>query len=67
MAIAKLVYYCPKCDGYFSESGNCPVCQSELGEKALINITELRLLIQKMATPEGVTKMLTRLKAWLEE
>ncbi len=67
MAIAKLVYYCSKCDGYFSERGNCPVCQSELEEKALLNIAELQLLIEKVTTPEGITKMLTKLKVWLEE
>ena len=67
MAIAKLIYYCPKCDAYFGDLGTCPVCQTELETKAVVNAYELTQLIRKMATPEGLVHLVTSLQAWLEE
>lgn len=64
--IAKLIYYCPKCDSFFSQPGNCPGCQSELETKAAINAYELKHLIEKLSTPEGIVKIMTGLKAYLE-
>ncbi|GAH87359.1 unnamed protein product [marine sediment metagenome] len=67
MAIAKIIYYCPKCDAYFGDPGTCPVCQSGLEPKAAVNAYELGQLIKKMATPEGLVHLVTSLQAWLEE
>lgn len=73
--IATLVYHCSKCDDYFNQPGNCPVCsafpyllqQQLLEEAVVINAYELRQLIKKMATPEGVALLLTKFKEWLEQ
>lgn len=69
--IAMLIYYCPKCDAYFEGDvlptvGRCPVCESELETKAAINADELKCLIHELLTPQGIVKMMTALKAWLE-
>ena len=65
MAIATLVYYCSKCDIYQFQPGICPVCHSMLDTKALIDAYELKQLIHKLTTPEGIVRLVTALKAWL--
>lgn len=65
--IATLIYYCSKCNSYFSSPGNCPVCQSDLEAKAAVNAYELGQLIKHLSTPEGITKALNSVKRWLEE
>jgi len=64
-SIATLVYYCPKCDSYFSSNVKCPVCGNELESRALINLTELRTVMQKLQTPEGIVNLLESFKTWV--
>lgn len=68
--IATLLYYCPKCDEFFSSPGvfsECSICQSDLIPKAVINVYELQQLIAKLATPEGLTNLLESFRDWVEK
>ena len=64
-SIATLIDYCPKCDSYFSSNVKCPVCGNELESRALINLTELRTVMQKLQTPEGIVNLLESFKTWV--
>lgn len=62
--IATLVYYCAKCDNYFTLPGKCP-CGNEREARAVINLYELRTVMQKFQTPEGIVNLLESFKAWV--
>ncbi len=64
--VATLIYYCPKCDAYFGSVGNCPVCNTELKEKAVINVYELQQLMAKLQTPQGIVNLLESFSGWIE-
>ena len=75
--IATLIQYCSRCDSYFSpEMGlgkrtgfgvrHCPNCGDELTPVAAVNAYELKQLIAKLSTPEGIVNLLENLRNWIE-
>ena len=65
--IATLIYYCAKCDAYFAAPGECPVCGNVTETKAVINLYELKAVMRKFETPEGLVNLMESFKAWVNK
>jgi len=65
--IAILIHYCAKCNEYFQSDDNvCPVCSGEVESRAVINLDELRKVMQELQTPQGIVNLLESFKDWVE-
>lgn len=66
--IATLITYCTRCHDFFEpELDLCPNCGQQLEPRALVNAYELKQLITKLSTPEGIVNLLENFRKWIEE
>ena len=64
--IAVKVWQCPVCEGIYAQGIPCP-CGSFTEEKVLINLYDLRKLVENLFTPDGIVATLIALEKFAEE